>query len=109
MVGISLYTPRLNEISLGREHNQPWRASSHIAEPAFLMQLPSSWGALYFAPFLRHFKRFYAVRTRWPLYNTSADDDPMKQRTASNPLLNLPNCRANHWPRSWKRFMIEFM
>lgn len=109
VVGISLYTPRLNEISLGREHNQPWRASSHIAEPAFLMQLPSSWGALYFAPFLRHFKRFYAVRTRWPLYNTSADDDPMKQRTASNPLLNLPNCRANHWPRSWKRFMIEFM
>ena len=60
VVGISLYTPRLDEISADESSRQrPWPASLHVAAPAFLMQLPSSWGALYFRAALRRFGAFY--------------------------------------------------
>ena len=58
VVGISLYTPRLDEISVV-PHQRRWPASLHVAAPAYLMQLPSSWGALYFSSALRRFEAFY--------------------------------------------------
>jgi len=30
-------------------------------------------------------------------------------REASEPVLALPNSRANGWPRSWKRFFLDWM
>ena len=114
IVGISLCTPRLDEISVTRDpaapHLRRWPASLHVAAPAYLMQLPSSWGALYFRHALRRFEAFYQLRTVPQLYSFAREaEGGSAAREASEPVLALPNSRANGWPRSWKRFFLDWM
>ena len=108
-MGISLCTPRLDEISVV-PHQRRWPASLHVAAPAYLMQLPSSWGALYFRSALRRFETFYRQRTVPLLYSFAREaKGGTAAREASEPMLALPNSRANGWPRSWKRFFLDWM
>ena len=44
MVGVSLYTPRLNEIAYPQAK---WLPEAHTTGAAFLLQVPCSWGALF--------------------------------------------------------------
>ena len=44
LAGVSLYTPRLNEIQYPQVRWLPDRATS---SPVFLLQVPCSWGALF--------------------------------------------------------------
>jgi hypothetical protein len=73
LVGISLYSPRLDEIAYPSRHWRPrWRSMAGEA-PAMLMQLPCSWGALFVRAHWRRFVKFYAVRAAPPFYNFSAE------------------------------------
>ena len=74
LVGISLYTPRLNEIKYPQVK---WAPADYTDSPAFLLQIPCSWGSLFFAS---HFEAFLevsvfsarpplSVTEGWPLAN----------------------------------------
>ncbi|KAL1524388.1 hypothetical protein AB1Y20_019283 [Prymnesium parvum] len=110
LVGISLYTPRLNEIAYPQTKWLPDKATD---SPVFLLQVPCSWGALFLGSVWAEFLRFYEERVRPPFFNfsqeaaqrgTGKDREPL-----GDPRLFLPHSRSNVWPRSWKRFMIDFM
>lgn len=81
--------------------------------PVMLMCLPGSWGALYFRSVWRRFVEFYTVRAFPPFYNASAEAFQKGKLALREPLgdpaLVIDQCRASTWPRSWKRFMIDFM
>ena len=110
LVGISLYTPRLNEIAYPQVK---WSPDLATQQPAFLLQLPCSWGALYFGSVWKDFLRFYKQRVRPPFFDLGQeaaqrgigkDREPLGE-----PCLHLPASRSNVWPRSWKRFMLDYM
>ena len=110
LVGISLYTPRLNEIAYPQVK---WSPDLATQQPAFLLQLPCSWGALYFGSVWKDFLRFYMQRVRPPFFDLAQeaaqrgigkDLEPLGE-----PCLQLPSSRSNVWPRSWKRFMLDYM
>ena len=110
LVGISLYTPRLNEIAYPQVK---WSPDLATQQPAFLLQVPCSWGALYFGSVWRDFLRFYMQRVRPPFFDLAQeaaqrgigkDLEPLGE-----PCLQLPSSRSNVWPRSWKRFMLDYM
>ncbi len=90
VIGCSLYTPRLDEISWTDDPQHPplWNPSDSVGEGDLWVyyQLPCSWGAIYeknewmkFIAFLRH--RIKA-QARIP---------------------EIPNSRSNQWEQSWKR------
>ncbi|PJF20060.1 hypothetical protein PSACC_00117 [Paramicrosporidium saccamoebae] len=91
--GISLVTPRYNEIAM---KPVDWIPSQEIGmeESQFLFQLPSSWGALLIPWFWRQFLQFY----RW---RRDKDGSDLKQ--------SIPDSAVRYWRRSWKKFLIEFM
>jgi hypothetical protein len=110
LVGISLYTPRLNEIAYPQVK---WSPDLATQQPAFLLQVPCSWGALYFGSVWKDFLRFYMQRVRPPFFDLAQeaaqrgigkDLEPLGE-----PCLQLPSSRSNVWPRSWKRFMLDYM
>ena len=112
-VGVSLYSPRLNEIHYPSKHWKPRWPSAVKAAPCFLFCLPCSWGALYFRAQWEAFLRFYELRAHAPFYDF-ASEASQKGRLAQrevlgDPALAIPDSRASTWPRSWKRFMIDFM
>ena len=106
VVGISLYSPQIDEITKGKTL---WDPAHIVTGNAFLMQLPSSWGALFFPSAVRLFTRFYSLRTVSSLYDFAKEEQVATYRKASDPILDLPGARSNRWPRSWKRFFIDFM
>ena len=110
LAGISLYTPRLNEIAYPQKS---WRPDGFEREKAFLLQVPCSWGSLFLAPVWRDFLAFYATRAAPPFYDPSAEARQRGAGAAREPLgdgaLLLPASRSNTWARSWKRFMVDFM
>lgn len=60
LLGVSLYTPRLEELA------RPRRRLTHYATLGgrpFAQQLPCSWGALYFPEHWRRFRAYQSVRT----------------------------------------------
>jgi len=59
LAGISLYTPRLNEIQYPQVK---WVASKETRSPAFLLQVPCSWGALFFSTYFEEFLSFFDAR-----------------------------------------------
>lgn len=87
-----------------------WRVGR---SPAFLMQLPCSWGALWFRPHWALFLRFVAMRRHPPFYNMTQELHQTgarhERQRLGDPRLWLPGSRTNVWPRSWKRFMVDFM
>ena len=66
IVGVSLYTPRLNEIAYPQAK---WLPEAHTTGAAFLLQVPCSWGALFFGSAWREFIAFYRMRVRPPFFN----------------------------------------
>ena len=113
LAGVSLYTPRLDEIHYPSRHFRPRWNSMASSDSAFLFELPCSWGALYFRDYWRAFLSFYALRAYPPFYNTSQEDHQKgkgaDREVLGDPALGIANSRASTWPRSWKRFMVDFM
>jgi len=73
LVGISLYSPRLDEIHYPQ---RPWRPrwpSAVRGAPCFLFCLPCSWGALYFRAQWEAFLTFYRLRTAPPFYDFASE------------------------------------
>ena len=110
LAGISLYTPRLNEIQYPQVK---WVASKETRSPAFLLQVPCSWGALFFSAYFEEFLSFFDARTAPPFYNFTEELHQTglgkERQRLGDWRVRLPNARCNVWPRSWKRFLIDFM
>lgn len=82
IIGISLYTPKIDEIN---PNAGEWNPHKFIQNSdRFLFQLPCSWGALYYSSFWISFKEYY------------------EQRHSLN-LMIVPDARSNQWKRSWKK------
>ena len=77
------------------------------------LQVPCSWGALYFGSMWRAFLHFYRARVRPPFFNLAQETTQRgvgkNREPLGDPALLLPGSRSNVWPRSWKRFMVDFM
>ena len=110
LVGISLYTPRLNEIHYPQAK---WLPSGMTRSPVFALQVPCSWGALFVGSVWNEFLQFYARRVKPPFFNFSQEKAQRgvgkDREPLGDPHLYIPFARSNVWPRSWKRFMIDFM
>jgi hypothetical protein len=93
LMGCSLYTPRLNEISPTPDPQNPpvWRPSDHIGSEAslFFFQLPCSWGAVYSG---YHWKRFLQYMEK-------------RKSLQDSGFLLVPESRSNLWRKSWKRLV----
>lgn len=91
IAGCSFYTPRVDEISMKGDPENPTKINFASEEEMFLLQLPSSWGAIYKASTWLQFLQFYEWR-----------------QSLGFPIL-LPELRSNEWKLSWKRHFIDFM
>ncbi len=95
MLAISLYTPRLVELTMPRHkinlYNEVGLSPGGVREPLFAQQLPCSWGSLF-------------LPQAWLLFR-----EYMQQRLADAPPLTIPGSASNGWKESWKKFMIELM
>ncbi|KAJ3293039.1 hypothetical protein HDU79_000755 [Rhizoclosmatium sp. JEL0117] len=94
IIGCSLYTPRLNEISPTHDPQHPpsWSPSTlNITTPLFHFQLPCSWGAVYTGKHWTEFTEYIQWRRTQPSFPA------------------VPESRSNTWNNSWKRYLIEFM
>jgi hypothetical protein len=116
LLGISLSPVRLDEISTPCTHPfRHWMTHENIPAqfPIYLHALPSSWGAAYFGDKWAAFLSFMRVRHAPPFYHADPSAEAAAAQAVSGaPLdvasLALPNSCSNMWPRSWKRFMIDF-
>ena len=110
LVGVSLYTPRLNEILYPQVR---WLPDKATASNAFLLQVPCSWGALYLGSMWRDFVTFYHARAQPPFFNFTQEAHQRgvgkNREPLGDPAVLLPRSRSNVWPRSWKRFMVDYM
>lgn len=94
VLGCSLYTPRLDEISPTTDTQHPplWNPSLAIGESKewIFYQLPCSWGAVYERQKWIEFTRYFAYRL------AHLDSVPP-----------VPNSRSNSWAQSWKRYYFN--
>ena len=113
LVGVSLYAPRLDEIRYPNKRLRPRDRSLAGQSPAFLFELPCSWGALFFRDVWVDFLRFYRIRERPPFYDALEEakqrGEREKKETLGDAALVITGSRASTWARSWKRFMIDYM
>jgi len=93
LVGLSFYTPKWNEI---KYPNVGFKVPT--SDPLFLMQLPCSWGAVYFPWHWREFRKYFAERRNFEKGVGGIDVPPLPE-----------GARSNSWERSWKRYYIEYM
>jgi hypothetical protein len=117
LVGFSLSPLRVMEMkkpfsrwdardALGIRYNNDNR---HLA---YLTNVPSSWGAAYFSDRWQEFDKFVRIRMHEPFYNQAAEEAEAQdyaELKMSPPDLHIPDARSNVWPKSWKRFMVDFM
>ncbi|KAJ3219161.1 hypothetical protein HDU67_002494 [Dinochytrium kinnereticum] len=100
LMGCSLYTPRLNEISFTQDPQNPPEWTPEMAFEGtpfngtrlYLMQLPCSWGAIYQARQWKLFVDFFQWR-----------------KGKGKMMPDVPRVRSNWWKQSWKRYLIEYM
>jgi len=82
-------------------------------DTAYLSAFPSSWGSAYWSDHWNDFNQFVRLRQQPPFFDEEAENVEVKDYSAlkmSPTYLHIPNnARANVWPKSWKRFMIDFM
>ncbi|KAL0073700.1 hypothetical protein J3Q64DRAFT_1745221 [Phycomyces blakesleeanus] len=97
LYGISLYSP--TTLELLPEGRRPFHLQEAIAGyPAnipYLSQVPCSWGAVYFP---EHWREFHS-------YLTGRLEDLALPVSQYN--ITVPNCRSEHWSKSWKKYYIE--
>lgn len=93
LMGCSLYTPRLDEISPTSDPQHPprWTPTETLGEdvPVFLFQLPCSWGAVYRGGHWKRFVKYYGMR--------------LEGEETERAFPPIPNARSNMWKKSWKR------
>ena len=93
ILGCSLYTPRLDEISPTADPQHPplWNPSLLVGPSTrwVLYQLPCSWGAVYERGKWMEFTRYFEYRL---LHLESVPSVPLS--------------RSNNWNQSWKRYGI---
>jgi hypothetical protein len=98
MYGISLYTPRINEIGPRRYVHDMSEvigtkllgSSAVQSHSPFLSEIPCSWGALYFPDSWMEYRAYLAARL---------DEGHVE--------VIIPHSRSNGWKTSWKKFYIE--
>lgn len=94
IIGCSLYTPRLDEISPTQDPQHPpkWNPSTLVGLEHKLVYYQLPWGAVYERNHWHQFVKYLKHRT-----------DVYKE------IEPVPNSRSNQWEKSWKRFLIEYM
>ncbi|CEP18964.1 hypothetical protein [Parasitella parasitica] len=94
LCGISLYSPQIIETdSSGR---RLFNASGVVQEGAFMMQLPSYSGAVYFPEHWREFHDYITARM------LDVNGFEMQEVT-------VPNLRSSGWNRSWIKYFEELV
>lgn len=88
LAGISLNTPRFNEVNIPHRYFYPDKVIGP-AEVLYVHQVPCSWGALYFPWEWRSFRMYYTWRK-----NEKDFDEELSTITFGY---------VNLWRRSWKR------
>ncbi|RUP44105.1 hypothetical protein BC936DRAFT_149925, partial [Jimgerdemannia flammicorona] len=100
MFGVSLYSPRNTEMGIeGRRPFHPdWvlNTTSHHPRTPYLLQVPCSWGAVYFPEHWREYHDYITARL------VDIDNNNLQNIT-------IPNARSNRWYNSWKRYFIELI
>jgi len=94
LFGISLYTPRKNEIARGRPR---WNSNNffynkvgkELQNTPYIQPLPCSWGALFFPHIWMKFHHY------------------LQYRLSNGLKVNIPDSNTNGWKDSWKKFFIE--
>lgn len=89
----------LKQLKNEQFYNIDWSPSNFTSNSLFLHSVPGSWGAAYFGWHWYPFMKFFEVRS----------NPPFHFHEESHPELILPFIRTNNWPRSWKRFLIDYM
>eukprot|EP00038_Savillea_parva_P001123 m.101566 g.101566 ORF g.101566 m.101566 type:complete len:800 (+) comp10398_c0_seq1:235-2634(+) len=90
-IGVSLYSPMLNELVRPKAVLTEMLRAVHAA-PAYHAQVPCSWGAAYKPSTWRKFRKWAAHQPRTGRYGGD---------------LNLG--QASGWAASWKRYLLEVM
>ncbi|EPB90643.1 hypothetical protein HMPREF1544_02553 [Mucor circinelloides 1006PhL] len=94
LFGISLYSPQILETDpSGR---RLFNASQTIQGDAYLMQLPSHSGAVYFPEHWREFHDYITARM--------ADINGFEMQEVT-----VPNLRSSEWERSWRKYFEELI
>lgn len=79
---------------------------------SYLTVVPSSWGAAYWSNIWQEFDAFARFRMQEPFYHDSNEESSISdysQLQLTPGYLYVPRARSNVWPKSWKRFMVDFM
>ena len=109
LVGISLYTPRLVELTMPRHpidlHAMLRPASSNrdardSTPPLYLQQLPCSWGQLFFPQPWLDFRAYMRRRLHNGAVAVNIKDSACCQGTRWG---------NGGWGESWKKFLIELV
>eukprot|EP00548_Thalassiothrix_antarctica_P001241 CAMPEP_0194143262 /NCGR_PEP_ID=MMETSP0152-20130528/12443_1 /TAXON_ID=1049557 /ORGANISM="Thalassiothrix antarctica, Strain L6-D1" /LENGTH=1068 /DNA_ID=CAMNT_0038842585 /DNA_START=431 /DNA_END=3637 /DNA_ORIENTATION=- len=122
LMGFSLSPIRLEEL---RKPFTRWNAQKamgqrgQLVKPhlAYLSVVPSSWGSAFWSDRWNEFAKFCELRAKPPYYDHQAEAVASHEKSGNNydelrmtpPELYVPDSRSNVWPKSWKRFMIDFM
>lgn len=102
LVGFSLSPVVFQEMFYPYQSWNVQDAMGDLEHGAYLSAVPSSWGAAYWSDQWQEFDKFVRIRMRPPFYNLSLEVSPAN--------LNIPDgASSNSWPKSWKRFMVDFM
>jgi len=112
LVGFSLSPIRVDEMT--KPPFKRWDARQTIGKDlAYLSIVPSSWGAAYWSDRWNEFMEFVNVRVEPPYYDMNAEENLAGMQYDDLKLtpkeLYLPDARSNVWPKSWKRFMVDWM
>ena len=92
----------MRQVHYPSRHFRPGWRSAAGGSPAFLMQLPCSWGAMFFRTAWRRFVRFYRIRGAPPFYNASEEAMQKGQRAQREVLRCLHSAQA--WPARLRTF-----
>ena len=119
LMGFSLSPIRVEEF---RKPFLRWNASNALGKRnsvhrhiAFLSVVPSSWGAAYWSDRWQEFAKFARKRTKQPFYDKNAEKVVHNATfnydnlVLTPKVLQIPDSRSNVWPKSWKRFLVDFM
>jgi hypothetical protein len=95
LFGIALYSPKTNELV---RPIADFRPRFLTKDALYLMQLPCSWGAVYFP---EHWGAFQTYARERVLFDASKGSKGLY-------VPPIPGISSNRWTRSWKRFFIEY-
>ncbi|KAK5823335.1 hypothetical protein F5H01DRAFT_273018 [Linnemannia elongata] len=103
MFGVSMYSQKFVETHLaGRTPFNPEdifiETPEYELRTPFLLQLPCSWGAVYFPEHWREFHEYVADRLLDIEWNKTSLQS-----------VQIPNSRTNRWSNSWKKLFIEMI